>query len=186
FRKIEEGEWFYKILLVAIPVIIVLTLIAAVLPALMLETGKDGYFVEETAVTAVPDEKLLEVKDEPEQPSLAQQAQDTSTAPQLPVESSRAETDKNNINLNILNGNGISGAGRGLAQKLKAEGYNVAAVGNADHYGYEKTIIRYEGPHRPEAEALQELLRKLKYNTVLEIKPQTGEGINIEIVLGAS
>jgi hypothetical protein len=51
----------------------------------------------------------------------------------------------------VLNGNGVQGAAAEAASLVKARGYAVKEVGNAQHSGYGRTIVMYRPGFRQEA-----------------------------------
>jgi polyisoprenyl-teichoic acid--peptidoglycan teichoic acid transferase len=62
------------------------------------------------------------------------------------LENPQAQVPKSQIQVEVLNGSGITGVANDLAQKLRNEGYNVILVGNADHHNYDisQVISRVE------------------------------------------
>ena len=53
------------------------------------------------------------------------------------------KTPPSSIRVNVLNGSGVTGQARIVADALKAEGYVVESVGNADADTYETSIVQY-------------------------------------------
>jgi LCP family protein required for cell wall assembly len=49
--------------------------------------------------------------------------------------------DVSEIRVKVVNGCGIAGIAGKVAEKLRLQGYNVVSVGNAEHFGYSKTIV---------------------------------------------
>lgn len=63
-----------------------------------------------------------------------------------------------NLRIKVLNGCGIAGIAGRVAEYLRKEGYNVVAVGNAEHFGYSKTIVIDKFGYPMGAEAVAETL----------------------------
>jgi len=53
------------------------------------------------------------------------------------------------IAVDVRNGSGQAGMGNKMAALLRAKGFKVAAIGNADSFGYDTTEIRVHSPGKP-------------------------------------
>ncbi|MFW5981366.1 MAG: LCP family protein [bacterium] len=56
---------------------------------------------------------------------------------------SKEYIDNGQYKLSILNGNGVSGQAGEISSTLSKYGFNIIKTGNANHYNYQDTIIRY-------------------------------------------
>jgi hypothetical protein len=61
------------------------------------------------------------------------------TTPDAPREPLRA--DGTPIRIEVLNGSNVNGAGLALAEELRADGFDVVDIRNADRSDYEQTIV---------------------------------------------
>lgn len=81
------------------------------------------------------------------------------------------------VTLSVLNGSGVVGAAGTAAEKLKAAGFEVTNIGNADRSNYKRTKITSKNPVDPKIlEALGKTADKVDF--------ATGSGDMIEIILG--
>jgi hypothetical protein len=62
------------------------------------------------------------------------------------------------VTVTVRNGSGISGLAAQAASSLKARGYRVKAVGNADQFVYDETLIVYKSNARVAAEGISKVL----------------------------
>ncbi|NLP18955.1 MAG: LytR C-terminal domain-containing protein, partial [Firmicutes bacterium] len=60
------------------------------------------------------------------------------------------------IRVQVLNGNGRSGDASELAAELRRYGFNVVAVGNADHFDYKENLLI---PHSEESSVVRQVAR---------------------------
>jgi LytR cell envelope-related transcriptional attenuator len=59
----------------------------------------------------------------------------------------------------VLNGNGIAGAAHDAAARVRARGYSIGEVGNANRTDYMRSVVMYRPGHRGEALRLARDLR---------------------------
>lgn len=59
----------------------------------------------------------------------------------MPFEPTKDELANADISIEVRNGSGVGGQGRAMANLLKAKGFTIDSVGNADSYDYGKTQI---------------------------------------------
>jgi hypothetical protein len=83
------------------------------------------------------------------------------------------------VSISVLNGSGVVGAAGTAAEKLRAAGFEVVNIGNADRSNYKKTRVTAKRPLDPK---ILEALGK----TSDQVDIATGSGDVIEIILGAS
>lgn len=62
------------------------------------------------------------------------------------------------VRVEVLNGNGISGAASVVANRLRESGFEVVSVGNADRFDYRTTAVIPRGGHVDEAHRVAEAL----------------------------
>ena len=72
------------------------------------------------------------------------------------------------VRVEVLNGNGSTGAAAQVADLLREKGFEVVAVGNADHFAYARTAVI---AHREDQEAAAEVVRALGR----EVERRTGD-----------
>jgi LCP family protein required for cell wall assembly len=65
-----------------------------------------------------------------------------------------ADVRPSEVRVRVLNGNGTDGAAAAAAEALAETGFNVADQGDADNYGYRRTLIRHATGQRAKAELL--------------------------------
>ena len=76
---------------------------------------------------------------------------------------------------------GADGLAGQVSTALEARGFIVADRGDADHYGYTRTVIHYGGGQRAKAQLLQ---RQLEGGAVLEEDP-TLRVVDVVLIVGA-
>lgn len=86
----------------------------------------------------------------------------------------------------VLNGNGVQGAAASAASLVRARGYSVLEVGNAQRTGYARTIVMYRPHFRAEALRFQHdlnlsIVAPLDGMTLAELK-----GAHLVEILGAA
>jgi LCP family protein required for cell wall assembly len=84
----------------------------------------------------------------------------------------------------VLNGTGIAGLGKRFADQLRAAGYVVKSIGNADSFGYDVTQIRTHATTQPFAgERLRSDIR-LAQATISPVAEATPSGTDVTVVIG--
>jgi len=68
--------------------------------------------------------------------------------------------DSNSITVAVLNGSGTSGIATKIAEQLKANGFKVTKIANADSFDYEKTTIIYPKEKLEDAQKVAQLFAK--------------------------
>ena len=83
------------------------------------------------------------------------------------------------LRLQVLNGNGLTGAAADMAARLEGEGFVVAAVGDADNSGYQNTtVIAPEG-----SDAAQRVVTALGFGVVQ--RGSVDNGYDAVVIVGA-
>ena len=77
----------------------------------------------------------------------------------------------------VLNGNGISGAAHVAASRVRARGYSIGEVGNANRTDYMRSVVMYRPGFRGEA---LRLARDLRIRIVGPL-----DGLNVRDLMGA-
>jgi hypothetical protein len=77
----------------------------------------------------------------------------------------------------VLNGNGVSGAAHEAAARVRARGYSIGEVGNAQRTDYMRTVVMYRPGYRGEA---LRLARDLRIKIVGPL-----DGLRVRDLLGA-
>lgn len=104
---------------------------------------------EEEKATPTPTEFKLPT-DTPK-PEVTKEAEPTETPTSAPTSTPKPTSDpvdkatgldRSELSVEIQNGSGIEGVAGKASDTLKALGYNVTAVGNADNFDYEGTVIQ--------------------------------------------
>jgi LytR cell envelope-related transcriptional attenuator len=85
----------------------------------------------------------------------------------------------------VLNANGIAGAAATAASSLRARGYIVSGVGNADSQGTTRTMVMYRGSFLPEARRLARDVGGAAVTPLDGIKPSELMGAQVALVLGS-
>jgi hypothetical protein len=87
------------------------------------------------------------------------------------------------VKVQVLNGNGVPGIGQEVAEKLIAAGFRVVLTGNAPRLNYEKTlVITYDDS--AEGQALAERARKLIGVGEVQVSNQAQGIVDLTIVIG--
>lgn len=130
-----------------------------------------------------PEKKIPEVI-----PNARLTADTTSTEPIISettatatTSTSAAEVDKN-VKINILNGSGIPGWAKRLADTLAEAGWLNTATANADNFNYHNLTIRYKPNYSAQAEELKKLL-SIDY-AVINLEEKNNLAEQIEVVVG--
>lgn len=131
-----------KIFIIAV-IVIVITLIAAVLFFVMFNKNK---------------------KTE-EQSTKTPQVQETASQPDK-EEKSAESYDRANVTLEVLNGSGVAGAAKKIADSLASLGYDIIAVGNAPEEIDQTQVLISENLKKYEAEFLKDLNESLSEASV--------------------
>lgn len=103
------------------------------------------------------------------------------TTTTTPTSTTVAEVDKS-IKIGILNGSGISGKAKKIADILAETGWLNTATGNADNFNYQNLTIRYQSNYAASAEDLKKLLA-VDYATI-NMEEKADLVTPIEIVIG--
>jgi hypothetical protein len=85
----------------------------------------------------------------------------------------------------VLNGNGVSGAAAAGAERVRARGYLVAGVGNANTQASTRTLVMYRGAFRPEAVRLAHDVHASVVAPLDGLKPSELMGAQLVLVLGS-
>ncbi len=86
----------------------------------------------------------------------------------------------------VLNGNGISGAAAQAASLVRARGYQVTEVGNAERTGYAHTILMYRPHFRAEALRFKRDLNLTVVAPLDGMTPRQLKGAHLVEILGAA
>ncbi len=89
--------------------------------------------------------------------------------------------DKSKVRIDVLNGNGIAGSAKEIADLLERSGFNVRNIGDADRYDYPRTIIHYKPGHKDVAQLVAEQI-KTKYSAIL--REDSSIQADIIVILG--
>jgi LytR cell envelope-related transcriptional attenuator len=84
----------------------------------------------------------------------------------------------------VLNGNGVGGAAAASAARVKANGYSVAATGNAARSDFGRSVVMYRPGRRPEA---RRLARDLGIGLVGPLEGMTARqmlGAHVALIVG--
>jgi LCP family protein required for cell wall assembly len=87
------------------------------------------------------------------------------------------------ITLTLLNGSGIAGLGKKLADELRAQGYVIERVGNADSFGYDTTQILAHSSVPFAGERLRSDL-KLSAVSITPAPQASAAGSDLTVVIG--
>lgn len=91
--------------------------------------------------------------------------------------------DSNNISVAVLNGSGISGVASQIAEKLRANGFKVTKVANADSFDYETTTIIYPKEKIDDAQKVAEIFTEVQLQEASEQQSETTVIIGKDIKL---
>ncbi|MDI6821515.1 MAG: LytR C-terminal domain-containing protein [Actinomycetota bacterium] len=89
--------------------------------------------------------------------------------------------DKSKARIDVLNGNGITGSAKEIADLLRRNGFNIRNIRNADSYDYAQTIIRYRSANEDVAQLVADQI-KGKYSAIL--KKDSSIQTDIIVILG--
>lgn len=103
------------------------------------------------------------------------------TTTTTPTSTTVAEVDKG-IKISILNGSGISGQAKKIADILAEAGWLNTATGNADNFNYKNLTIRYQTNYLAQAEAIKQLF-SVDY-AVIKMEEKADLTAPVEIIIG--
>ena len=98
---------------------------------------------------------------------------------QIPVP--KKMPDIKSVGIYLYNGSGTPGEAAAIAPMLENKGYKIDKIDNADQDNYKKTIIRHSSDQEVLAKDLQNVLKSLYNEIIIEIRE---DQTKIEIVLG--
>jgi hypothetical protein len=84
----------------------------------------------------------------------------------------------------VLNGNGRTGAASEAADRVRARGYRIGVVGNADRADYTRSLVIYRGRFRGEAERLARDLGIRVVAPLDGMRPAELHGAHAAVILG--
>jgi hypothetical protein len=93
------------------------------------------------------------------------------------IGSSVARLSRSDTSVMVLNGNGVSGAAHVAASRVRARGYSIGEVGNANRTDYMRSVVMYRPGYRGEA---LRLARDLRIRIVGPL-----DGIKVRDLMGA-
>jgi hypothetical protein len=93
------------------------------------------------------------------------------------IGSSVAQLSRSDTSVMVLNGNGVSGAAHVAASRVRARGYSLGEVGNANRTDYMRSVVMYRPGFRGEA---LRLARDLRIRIVGPL-----DGIKVRDLMGA-
>lgn len=91
------------------------------------------------------------------------------------------DLNKTKITIEVLNGNGKTGAAQEVKTLLEKEGFIVASTGNADNY-YNSTVIYYKTGKKESANLIAQALAN--YQVSFEENNDISKELDIQIVIG--
>ena len=100
----------------------------------------------------------------------------------LPVGSPKL--DRSETAVLVLNGNGRTGAASVAADRVRAEGYQVASVGDAPRRDYARSVVMFRPGFAPEAHRLARDLRIRIVGPLDGLRPAALQGAHAVVVLG--
>jgi hypothetical protein len=103
------------------------------------------------------------------------------TTTTTPTSTSAAEVDKS-LKISILNGSGILGQAKKLADTLAEAGWLNTTTGNADNFNYQNLTLHYQSNYVAVAEELKKLLA-VDYATIT-LEEKVGLVVPVEVVIG--
>lgn len=86
----------------------------------------------------------------------------------------------------VLNGNGRTGAAAAEAQRVRARGYRIGGVDDAERTDYARTIVMYRTGFRAEGLRLARDLRIRVVGPVDGMKPRELRGAQLAVIVGAA
>jgi len=114
----------------------------------------------------------------PEKTAVAKPAVHVPLAPSHPLRP------RGRVRVLVLNGNGVSGAAAGAAQRLEVEGYRIGGTTNAARHDYSKSIVMFAPGWAKEARRLARDERVSLVTPLDGVKPGQLKGSKIVLLLG--
>lgn len=109
--------------------------------------------------------------------------EDTNPSPTTPPEVMEEAIDKDKIEINILNGSGISGAAGIFKKELEKLGYSKIEVGNASKQTYVKTLVTFDSSISESVKKeILDSLGKIYQGVESDVKSSTS--FDVEIITG--
>ena len=102
----------------------------------------------------------------------------------VPLAPSHPLRPRGRVRVLVLNGNGVSGAAAGAAQRLEVEGYRIGGTTNAARHDYSKSIVMFAPGWAKEARRLARDERVSLVTPLDGVKPSQLKGSKIVLLLG--
>ena len=106
-----------------------------------------------------------------------------SPSPEATSEAKMEKPDKSEPSIRVLNGSGIAGVATTVKDFLEGKGWTVDAVGNAENYDYEQTVLRFKGGF---AKYQEDLITDLSddYSVTTGESLENSDDVDIEVIVG--
>jgi hypothetical protein len=102
----------------------------------------------------------------------------------VPLAPSHPLRPRGHVRVLVLNGNGVSGAAAGAAQRLEIEGYRIGGTTNAARHDYSKSMVMFAPGWAKEARRLAHDERVSLVTPLDGVKPGQLKGSKLVLLLG--
>ena len=102
-----------------------------------------------------------------------------------PVKVAPADLPRRKTVVQVLNGNGRSGAAASAASRARSRGYKIGFVGNAAHTDFTKSLVMYKPGFAGEAQRFARDLRVRRVGPLDGVRPKALGPAHIVFILGA-
>lgn len=102
-----------------------------------------------------------------------------------PESTAGSKLDKSEPKIRVLNGSGKSGVASVVKDLLEGKGYKVAAIGNADAFDFERTVLRFKASFKKFEEVLTADLSDSYSVTTAADDLEATDSADIEIIAGS-
>lgn len=89
---------------------------------------------------------------------------------------------RSHIEVDVSNGNGVNGMARRLGKHLSEEGFKVGRLTNADHFGYEKSIVFYSKGRLDHARIIADAMPGNNRSRLVELNNKNNR---VQVLLGS-
>jgi len=145
-------------------------------------TPTESFSLDETAVEEVS-EPTAEPTDQVVTPSV-NPTKSTVTKTPSPTQKATVTKAAGVLTISVLNGSGTKGEASKAAELLRAKGFDIGTVGNADNYDYQETIVKLKKDKMDSKQAIIDALKGTYVVSSTVVELDAGASSDGEVIVG--
>src|SRR3989338_5182280 len=145
-------------------------------------TPTESFSLDETAVEEVS-EPTAEPTDQVVTPSV-NPTKSTVTKTPSPTQKATVTKAAGVLTISVLNGSGTKGEASKAAELLRAKGFDIGTVGNADNYDYQETIVKLKKDKMDSKQAIIDALKGTYVVSSTVVELDAGASSDGEVIIG--